>query len=220
MYVLALATDYDGTLADHGTVSTEVLTALEKLKQTGRKLIMVTGRELPDLREVFPQLDIFDMIVAENGALLYDPATRKERALAPSPPEEFVARLRAGFDLVVGNRFAGGIAPGAMPALHHLGVPALSALGRWLFRAPVGDFHCGLRGFSREAMDALALETPGMELASEMIVKAALAKLRICEVPTTLAPDGRAGPGHLRTFRDGLRHVRYLVVARYRARER
>ena len=134
--------------------------------------------------------------------------------------DPFVDKLRAGFELVVGNRFAGGIAPGAMPALHHLGVPVLSALGRWLFHAPVGDFHCGLRGFSREAIEALALETSGMELASEMIVKAALAKLRICEVPTTLAPDGRAGPGHLRTFRDGLRHVRYLAVARYRARDR
>jgi len=95
MYVLALATDYDGTLADHGTVSDDAYKALERLKDTGRRLIMVTGREVPDLREVFPGLDIFDMIVAENGALLYTPSTRKERVLAPSPPEDFVGRLRA-----------------------------------------------------------------------------------------------------------------------------
>src|SRR5687768_6239623 len=95
MYVLALATDYDGTLADHGSVSQEAYEALERLKATGRKLIMVTGRELPDLKEVFPGLDIFDMVVAENGALLYTPSTRKERVLSPAPPEEFVARMKA-----------------------------------------------------------------------------------------------------------------------------
>jgi HAD superfamily hydrolase (TIGR01484 family) len=95
MYVLALATDYDGTLADHGTVSDDAYRALERLKETGRKLIMVTGRELPDLKEVFPGLDIFDMVVAENGALLYTPSTRKERVLSPAPPEEFVARMKA-----------------------------------------------------------------------------------------------------------------------------
>ncbi|HSE78609.1 MAG TPA: glycosyltransferase family 2 protein [Alphaproteobacteria bacterium] len=131
--------------------------------------------------------------------------------------DPFVEKLREGYDLVVGNRFQGGIAPGAMPALHrYLGNPVLSFLGRLLFRAPIGDFHCGLRGFSREAMLRLGLNTPGMEFASEQIVKAALNDLRIAEVPTTLSPDGRSRPPHLRTWRDGWRHLRFLLIHRPR----
>jgi glycosyltransferase involved in cell wall biosynthesis len=132
--------------------------------------------------------------------------------------DPFVSALRGGHDLVVGNRFRGGIAPGAMPPLHRIGVPMLSFLGRRLFGSTIGDFHCGLRGFRRETMARLGLETPGMELASEMIVKATIAGLRICEVPTTLSPDGRSGPSHLRTFRDGMRHVHYLARARWHHR--
>lgn len=94
MYVLVLATDYDGTLAEDGVVSDATYAALERLKQTGRKLIMVTGRELADLERVFPALDIFDRVVAENGALIYTPASKKERLLAPAPPAEFVDRLK------------------------------------------------------------------------------------------------------------------------------
>src|SRR5262245_21026243 len=95
MYVLALAVDYDGTLADHGTVSDAAYAALERLKKTGRKLIMVTGRELPDLKHVFPGLDIFDKIVAENGAVLYSPDSKQERILAAAPSEELVNSLKA-----------------------------------------------------------------------------------------------------------------------------
>ncbi|HJS30851.1 MAG TPA: glycosyltransferase family 2 protein [Alphaproteobacteria bacterium] len=131
--------------------------------------------------------------------------------------DPFVEKLREGYDLVVGNRFQGGIAPGAMPALHrYLGNPVLSFLGRLLFRAPIGDFHCGLRGFSREAMLRLGLSTPGMEFASEQIVKAALNDLKIAEVPTTLSADGRSRPSHLRTWRDGWRHLRFLLIHRPR----
>jgi glycosyltransferase involved in cell wall biosynthesis len=131
--------------------------------------------------------------------------------------DPFVEKLREGYDLVVGNRFQGGIAPGAMPALHrYLGNPVLSFLGRLLFRAPIGDFHCGLRGFSRDAMLRLGLSTPGMEFASEQIVKAALHDLKIAEVPTTLSPDGRSRPPHLRTWRDGWRHLRFLLIHRPR----
>ncbi|RUU26633.1 HAD family phosphatase, partial [Mesorhizobium sp. M6A.T.Ce.TU.002.03.1.1] len=93
MYALALATDYDGTLAENGIVSDATRAALERLKETGRKLIMVTGRELADLESVFPELGIFDKVVAENGALVYTPASKKERILAPAPPAEFVDRL-------------------------------------------------------------------------------------------------------------------------------
>lgn len=125
----------------------------------------------------------------------------------------FVDRLRGGAQLVMGNRFQGGIAPGAMPLLHrYLGNPVLSFIGRLFFRVPVGDFHCGLRGFSRDAVLGLGLVSPGMEFASEMVAKAALAGLVIEEVPTTLRPDGRDRPPHLRTWRDGWRHLRFLLL--------
>jgi hypothetical protein len=127
--------------------------------------------------------------------------------------EGFVTALRQGSQLVMGNRFAGGIRPGAMPALHrYLGNPVLSFVGRLFFRSPVRDFHCGLRGFDRAAMQRLDLNSPGMEFASEMVVKATLGGLHITEVPTTLSPDGRDRPPHLRSWRDGWRHLRFLLV--------
>jgi glycosyltransferase involved in cell wall biosynthesis len=125
----------------------------------------------------------------------------------------FVQALRDGATLVMGNRFAGGIRPGAMPKLHrYLGNPVLSFIGRLFFRSPVRDFHCGLRGFDRDAIRALRLHSEGMEFASEMIVKATLAGLRIDDVPTTLSPDGRNRPPHLRSWRDGWRHLRFLLI--------
>jgi len=125
----------------------------------------------------------------------------------------FVEKLREGYQLVMGNRFAGGIAPGAMPPLHrYLGNPVLSGIGSLFFRPGVRDFHCGLRGFDREAILSLGLRTSGMEFASEMVVEACLAKLRIVEVPTTLSKDGRSRPPHLRSWHDGWRHLRFLLV--------
>src|SRR5215475_4180179 len=127
--------------------------------------------------------------------------------------EPFVERLRAGYDLVMGNRFRGGISRGAMPWLHkYVGNPVLSWLGRLFFAIPVGDFNCGLRGLRRERVLGLGLRAPGMEFASEMIVRAALGGLSIAEVPTTLSPDGRSRPPHLRTWRDGWRHLRFLLM--------
>ncbi len=127
--------------------------------------------------------------------------------------EGMVERLRAGADLVMGNRFRGGIEKGAMPFLHRwLGNPVLSFLGRLFFKIPVGDFHCGLRGFSRQSILELGLQSPGMEFASEMVVKASLKRLRIEETPTTLKPDGRSRPPHLKTWRDGWRHLRFLLL--------
>ncbi len=127
--------------------------------------------------------------------------------------DAFVAALRQGAQLVMGNRFAGGISAGAMPALHrYLGNPVLSFVGRLFFRSPVRDFHCGLRGFERDAMLRLGLQSFGMEFASEMVVKATLHRLRIAEVPTTLTPDGRDRPPHLRSWRDGWRHLRFLLL--------
>lgn len=125
----------------------------------------------------------------------------------------FVEALRGGADLVMGNRFAGGIEPGAMPALHrYLGNPVLSWIGRLFFRVPINDFHCGMRGFSRDRILGLGLTTSGMEFASEMVVRAAVSGLNITEVPTTLKPDGRSREPHLRTWRDGWRHLRFLLA--------
>ncbi|MGH9913658.1 MAG: glycosyltransferase family 2 protein [Pyrinomonadaceae bacterium] len=127
--------------------------------------------------------------------------------------EPFVEKLRAGFDLVMGTRFKGGIKPGAMPPLHrYFGNPVLTGIGRIFFHSPCGDFHCGIRGFSKQAVMRMDLRTTGMEFASEMIVKATLAGMRIAEVPTTLSPDGRSRPPHLRSWRDGWRHLRFLLL--------
>jgi hypothetical protein len=127
--------------------------------------------------------------------------------------DPFVAQLRAGADLVMGNRFAGGIDPGAMPPLHrYVGNPVLSFVGRLLFHSRIHDFHCGLRGFRREAILELDLQSPGMEFASEMVVKATLSGCVVTEVPTHLARDGRSRPPHLRAWRDGWRHLRFLLL--------
>ena len=127
--------------------------------------------------------------------------------------DAFVAALRGGNALVMGNRFKGGIAPGAMPWHHkYIGNPVLSFLGRLFFKTRASDFHCGLRGFDRDAILRLNLRTTGMEFASEMLVKATLSGLPVAEVPTTLRPDGRSRPPHLRSFRDGWRHLRFLLL--------
>ena len=125
----------------------------------------------------------------------------------------FVAKLRDGYDLVMGNRFLGGIQPGAMPALHrYFGNPILTAVGRLFFGNRCGDFHCGLRGFRKEAVARMELQTTRMEFASEMVVKATLLGMRITEVPTRLFPDGRCRRPHLRTWSDGWRHLRFLFL--------
>lgn len=125
----------------------------------------------------------------------------------------FVSSLRDGYELVMGNRFKGGINVGAMPFLNrYIGNPILSFLGRLFFRCSIGDFHCGLRGFNRDSINRLRLTTSGMEFASEMVIKAALNNLKITEVPTVLSPDGRSRPPHLRKWRDGWRHLRLLLL--------
>jgi hypothetical protein len=125
----------------------------------------------------------------------------------------FVEELRKGAELVMGNRFKGGIEPGAMPPLHkYLGNPVLSFIGRLFFPSAIGDFHCGLRGFRRDSALSLNLQATGMEFASEMVVKATLWKQNVTEVPTTLKKDGRSRPPHLRSWRDGWRHLRFLLL--------
>jgi glycosyltransferase involved in cell wall biosynthesis len=125
----------------------------------------------------------------------------------------FLKELRRGADLAMGNRFAGGIADGAMPGLHrYVGNPVLTGLGRLFFNSPCRDFHCGLRAFRKSAYQRLNMRTTGMEFASEMVVKATLFGMRIAEVPTTLSPDRRSRPPHLRSWRDGWRHLRFLLM--------
>ncbi len=125
----------------------------------------------------------------------------------------FMIRLRDGYDLVMGNRFKGGIEKDAMPFLHrYLGNPVLSFIGRLFFKITIGDFHCGLRGFKRDAMLRIGLSSTGMEFASEMVVKSSLNRLKIAEVPIKLHPDGRSRPPHLRTWHDGWRHLRFLLL--------
>ena len=125
----------------------------------------------------------------------------------------FVERLREGYELVMGNRFKGGIQKGAMPWHHrYIGNPILSFMGQLFFKTPAKDFHCGLRGFTKEAIRKMDLQTTGMELASEIVIKASMLDLRVCEVPTTLSRDGRDRPPHLRSFRDGWRHLRFLLI--------
>ena len=125
----------------------------------------------------------------------------------------FLEKLRAGYDLVMGNRFTGEIKPGAMPWKNrYIGNPILSAIGKTFFRSPAGDFHCGLRGYSKAAFRRMDLRTTGMEYASEMVIKATILKLSITEVPTTLSPDGRSRPPHLRPYRDGWRHLRFMLL--------
>lgn len=126
---------------------------------------------------------------------------------------DFVAKLNEGYDLVMGNRYHGEIRQGAMPFLHRfLGNPVLSWIGRLFFGCPVGDFQCGLRAFRKDAIERLELQTTGMEFSTEMVVKATLFDLRIIEIPTTLSPDGRDRPPHLRTWRDGWRYLRFLLL--------
>lgn len=125
----------------------------------------------------------------------------------------FVEKLREGYDLVMGDRFAGGIEEGAMPWSHkYIGNPVLSFIGRLFYKSKIRDFHCGLRGYNRESMLNLRLQTTGMEYASEMVVKSELNGLKIAEVPTTLSKDGRSRPPHLRSFRDGWRHLKFLLM--------
>jgi len=125
----------------------------------------------------------------------------------------FIEKLRAGYDLVMGNRFKGGIKKGAMPWHHkYIGNPILSFIGQLFFKTPARDFHCGLRGFTKEAIEKMNLQASGMELASEIVVKASILGMKVTEVPTTLSPDGRDRPPHLRSFRDGWRHLRFLLI--------
>jgi len=214
-------------LNEAATVGTCIAKAREFLQRTGIEgevLVADNGSE-DDSRAVAERAGARIVQVAERGygaALAGGIAAARGRYVIMGDADDsydfgrlelFVEKLRQGYPLVMGNRFQGGIQRGAMRPLHrYLGNPVLSFVGRLLFGARVGDFHCGLRGFDRQAARALDLRTTGMEFASELVVKAALAGWRIAEVPTMLHPDGRGRPAHLRTWRDGWRHLRFLLL--------
>ena len=125
--------------------------------------------------------------------------------------DEFINKVREGYDLVVGNRFAGGIKEHAMPFSHKIGVKFLSRFANFFFRTPLKDFHCGLRVYNTTSIKNIQLSCPGMEYASEMIIKAKINHLRMCEIPTILRKDLRDRKPHLRTIRDGFRHL-FLII--------
>jgi Glycosyl transferase family 2 len=199
-----------GFLSDHG-IDGEVVVADNGSTDGSQRLAQEAGARVVPVPEKGYGNALMGGIVAARGRFVIMGDADDSYDFTALMP--FVDALRGGADLVMGNRFEGGIAPGAMPALHrYVGNPVLSFVGRLFFRAKIGDFHCGLRGFRRDRMLALGLQATGMEFASEMVVKATLARLRVTEVPTTLSPDGRSRPPHLRSWRDGWRHLRFLLL--------
>jgi glycosyltransferase involved in cell wall biosynthesis len=198
-YLARQASRAEIVIADNGSTdgSREIAEAL------GARVIGVTRRGYGNALRAGIEAACGEFVVMGDADDSYDFSTL----------DDFVAKLEAGHDLVVGNRFEGGIQKGAMPAIHrYLGNPLLSMIGRLLYRTPVNDIYCGLRGFRRSALLALDLTSPGMEFALEMIVKSTINGLRVTEVPTTLSPDGRGRPPHLRRWRDGWRSLRFLLL--------
>lgn len=199
-----------GFLAESG-ISGEVLIADNGSTDGSQQLAEAEGARVVNVKEKGYGNALMGGIVAARGKYVIMGDADDSYDFTNLMP--YVEELRKGADLVMGNRFQGGIADGAMPPLHrYLGNPVLSFVGRLFFGSKIGDFHCGLRGFSRDSVMALNLQATGMEFASEMVVKATLAKQHVTEVPTTLAKDGRSRPPHLNTWRDGWRHLRFLLL--------
>lgn len=190
----------------------EIIVADNGSTDNSRQIALAAGAKVVDVSQRGYGAALISGITAAKGNFVVMGDADDSYALDMLTP--FLIELKKGADLVMGNRFAGGIQPGAMPWLHkYLGNPVLSWLGRVFFKVQIKDFHCGLRAFNRESILSLNLSSSGMEFASEMVVKASLNNLKISEVPTTLSPDGRSRAPHLRTWRDGWRHLIFLLAA-------
>ena len=186
-------------VADNGSTDNSV----EIAKKNGARVIQVANKGYGSA--------LMGGFEAANGKYIVMADADESYDLANLMP--FVEKLREGYDLVMGNRFKGGIKKSAMPWHHkYIGNPILSFIGQLFFGTPAKDFHCGLRGFTKEAISKMNLQTTGMEFASEIVVKASILGMKVTEVPTTLSPDGRDRPPHLRSFRDGWRHLRFLLI--------
>jgi glycosyltransferase involved in cell wall biosynthesis len=209
------------------TIGKRVRQALEVLREAGvaGEVIVADNGSIDGSAEIAEAEGAWVVRVAEKGygsALMGGIAAARGGYVLMADADEshdlthipqFLAELRTGQDLVMGNRFRGGIAKGAMPFLHrYLGSPVLTGLGKLFFKSRCGDFHCGMRGFRRESYRRMDLRSTGMEFASEMVVKATLLRMKMSEIPTTQLPDGRGRPPHLRTWQDGWRHLRFLLM--------
>ena len=209
------------------TLETCIVKALKALRDNGiaGEVVIADNGSTDGSQDIATRLGARVVAVEEKGygnALMGGIAAARGKYIVMADADDsyefshvprFLEKLRQGYDLVMGNRFAGGIKPGAMPFLHrYLGNPVLTFIGKLFFWSDCGDFHCGMRGFSKAGYEKMGLRTTGMEFASEMVVKASLMGLRVAEVPTTLSPDGRSRPPHLHTWRDGWRHLRFLLL--------
>lgn len=208
---LGVCIDKARASAERIGIVAEIVVADNGSTDGSRELALDRGARVVDVPMRGYGAALLHGIEAANGEFVIMADADDSYALDQLDP--FVVALRDGADLVMGNRFAGGIESGAMPTLHrYLGNPVLSFVGRRLFSTPIRDFHCGIRGFRRDAVIELDLRTTGMEFATEMVAKASLRELDIREVPTTLAADGRSRTPHLRTWRDGWRHLRFMLL--------
>jgi glycosyltransferase involved in cell wall biosynthesis len=208
---LATCVDKARSFLDRAGVAGEILVADNGSTDGSQQIAAAHGARVVDVEERGYGAALIGGIRAARGH--YVIMGDSDDSYDFSRLDQFVAKLREGYDLVMGNRFKGGIAPGAMPPLHkYLGNPILSGIGRLFFGSPCGDFHCGLRGFNKASIQRLQLSSLGMEFASEMVVKATLLNLKVTDVPTTLGKDGRGRPSHLRSWRDGWRHLRFLLM--------
>jgi len=198
------------TLREAG-ISAEVIVADNGSTDCSVKIAQAEGARVVDVEEKGYGNALKGGIVAARGQYVLMADSDDSYDLTHIP--RFLENLRAGSDLVMGNRLRGGIANNAMPFLHrYLGNPVLTGIGKLFFASPCGDFHCGMRAFRKDSFLRMDIRSTGMEFASEMVVKASLLHMKVSEVPTTLSPDGRSHPPHLRTWRDGWRHLRFLLM--------
>ena len=208
---LALCINKANAWALHSGIQTEVLIADNSSTDGSQAIAESLGaRVIPVKQRGYGSALFYGCMVARGEWIIMGDA---DDSYDFSNLDSFIQKLREGFDLVMGNRFLGGIAPGAMPWKNrYIGNPILTWVGRLLFKCRAKDFHCGLRGFRKDAFLRMDLRTTGMEFASEMVIKANLFGMRIAEVPTTLSKDGRSRPPHLRPWRDGWRHLRFMLL--------